>query len=107
MAVPIGSMSPSSFAAAEILVEGCVQGVGYRAWAQRRAALLGLAGYVMNLADGRVMVYAEGERSEIEDLIGQIEEGPRFARVERARVTWVAPSRRLTSFDVRYPEGTA
>ena len=107
MAVPIDSMSLSSFTAAEILVEGRVQGVGYRAWAQRRASLLGLAGYVMNLADGRVLTYAEGERSVIEELIGQLEEGPRLARVERARVTWVAPSGRLSSFDVRYTEGTA
>jgi len=35
--------------AAEIVVEGQVQGVGFRQFAQRRASLLGVAGYVMNL----------------------------------------------------------
>ena len=99
-------MSPSSCAAAEIVVEGRVQGVGYRAWVERRASFLGLAGYVMNLADGRVKVYAEGERSVIEDLIGQLREGPRLAKVEGAHVTWVTPGARLSSFDVRNTGGT-
>src|SRR5207302_10393360 len=35
-------------AAAEIVVEGRVQGVGYRDYAQRQAGRLGLAGFVMN-----------------------------------------------------------
>ena len=51
-------------AAAEIFVEGHVQGVGYRNYAQRRAALLGLVGWVMNTRDGRVRVRAEGPRDE-------------------------------------------
>ena len=39
--------------AAEILVEGHVQGVGYRDYARRRASGLALRGWVMNLRDGR------------------------------------------------------
>ncbi|MGH7332984.1 MAG: acylphosphatase, partial [Candidatus Rokuibacteriota bacterium] len=35
--------------AAEIVVEGRVQGVGFRNYVQRKAALLGLNGYVMNM----------------------------------------------------------
>ena len=89
------------------MIEGRVQGVGYRAWAQRRASALGLAGYVMNVADGRVRVYAEGERLVIDDLIRQLEEGPRLARVERVHPTWVEPTGRLSSFDVRDTEEPA
>src|SRR5439155_14218496 len=48
--------------AAEIVVEGRVQGVGYRNFAHRKAAQLGLHGYVMNLKDGRVRVRVEGSR---------------------------------------------
>jgi acylphosphatase len=99
-------MGTSSLAAAEIFVEGRVQGVGYRAWAQRRASGLGLAGYVMNLADGRVRIHAEGERTVIEDLIRQLEEGPRLARVVRVHATWGTPSG-MSTFDVRYVEGMA
>ena len=72
-------MSASS-AAAEILVEGRVQGVGYRAFVERHAASLGLVGYVMNLDDGRVRVYVEGDRTVIETLLGTLATGPRLAR---------------------------
>ena len=55
--------------AAEIVVEGRVQGVGYRDFVQRKAASLGLAGYVMNLKDGKVRVRVEGGRDLIEELM--------------------------------------
>ena len=68
--------------AAEIIVEGRVQGVGYRDFVQRKAASLGLAGYVMNLKDGRVRVRVEGGREAIEELARDLEKGPPLARVE-------------------------
>ena len=37
------------------LVKGRVQGVGYRAFAQKKALELGLSGYAENLPDGRVV----------------------------------------------------
>ena len=46
--------------AAEIVVEGRVQGVGYRYFVQELAQELGLRGYVRNLRDGRVEVLAIG-----------------------------------------------
>ena len=39
--------------AAEIVVEGRVQGVGYRDYVQRKGLSLGLAGYVMNMKNGQ------------------------------------------------------
>ena len=39
-------------------VSGRVQGVGYRAFTRNKAKLLGLRGFVRNLPDGRVEVYA-------------------------------------------------
>lgn len=91
-------------AAAEIIVEGHVQGVGYRDYAQRRGSRLGLAGYVMNLADGRVRVHAEGAREVIEEFMRQLEKGPPLARVERVSTRWLPPTRRFAAFDVRYAE---
>ena len=91
-------------AAAEIIVEGRVQGVGYRDYAQRRASRLGLAGYVMNLKDGRVRVHAEGAREVIENFRRQLEKGPPLARVERVTTRWLLPTRRFAAFEVRYAE---
>jgi len=62
-------------------VSGSVQGVGYRFFAVRAAQRLGLAGFVRNLQDGRVEVYAIGEPRELEDLREELERGPRAAWV--------------------------
>jgi acylphosphatase len=89
---------------AQILVEGRVQGVGYRAFVERRAARLGLVGYVMNLPDGRVRVHVEGDRGSIESLLAELAAGPRQARVERTDVRWLTPSGAFTGFTVRHGE---
>jgi acylphosphatase len=91
-----------SAAAAEILVEGRVQGVGYRAFVERRASALGLSGWVMNLADGRVHVYVEGDRTVIDTLLRDLAQGPLLSRVERTDVRWSAPRGDLATFDVRF-----
>jgi len=90
--------------AAEILVEGDVQGVGYRDFVQRRASRLGLTGYVMNLRDGRVRVRVEGAQEGIEDLARELEKGPPLARVEKISLTWLLPSGRFASFGIRFAE---
>jgi acylphosphatase len=90
--------------AAEILVEGDVQGVGYRNFAQRKALQLGLAGYVMNLRDGKVRVRVEGRREIIEELARDLEKGPPLARVDKLSVMWLAPTGRFASFGVRFAE---
>jgi len=64
-------------------VEGRVQGVGFRFFVERAARQLGLAGYVKNLGDGRVEVYAIGPPAQLEDMKRRLEQGPRAARVER------------------------
>jgi acylphosphatase len=90
--------------AAEITVEGVVQGVGFRLYTQRRASTLGLFGYVANLSDGRVRVQAEGPRPAIELLVKDLERGPRLARVARVVVTWQEARGGLGSFVIRDSE---
>lgn len=70
------------------LLSGQVQGVGFRAFAQRYALDLGLAGYAENLSDGRVEVVAEGPRSELEHLLVHLKKGPAHAVVEGLEVDW-------------------
>ena len=63
------------------LVRGRVQGVGFRYFAQRAAQQLGLAGYVRNLDDGRVEVYATGPEDRVSEFAGLLHRGPRWAEV--------------------------
>ena len=65
------------------LVEGRVQGVGFRFFAERAASELGLKGFVRNRADGRVEVYAVGEEDALVLFRQQLGIGPRSGRVER------------------------
>ena len=67
--------------AKKFLITGRVQGVGYRYFAERWASQLGICGYVKNLWDGNVEVYAIGDAVALEELKIQLAEGPRSARV--------------------------
>jgi len=62
-------------------VSGMVQGVGYRFFAVRAAQRLGLAGFVRNLRDGRVEVYAIGDAGQHSELLRELERGPRGGHV--------------------------
>jgi acylphosphatase len=92
-------------AAVEILVEGAVQGVGYRAFAQRRALDRGLTGYAVNLHDGRVKVRAEGDRESLQSYLRELEKGPPLARVARVSVTQLPYSGQYPDFAIRFSEG--
>ena len=63
------------------LISGMVQGVGYRYFAQRAAAELGINGYAKNLSDGRVEVYAIGKPEALDSFRNSLERGPKFAEV--------------------------
>ncbi len=70
------------------MVRGRVQAVGYRAFVQRHARDLGLAGHAENLPDGRVEVMAEGRREALETLLVHVRNGPTHALVEDVEVIW-------------------
>ena len=92
---------------AEILVEGRVQGVGYRDFARRAAERRGLVGYAMNRHDGTVRVVVEGERAVLEVFVAELGKGPRLANVTRVGVTWREARGELTGFGIRYSERDA
>ena len=78
----------SHLVAAEIIVSGMVQGVGYRFFTQRVAEELNLSGWVRNLPDGRVQAEVEGPRSRVEELLARLRAGPRLSSVTDVAVTW-------------------
>ena len=67
--------------AKKYFIFGRVQGVGFRVFVEEWALRLGLHGYVRNLRDGRVEVYAVGNTDKLDVFRGCLEKGPRSARV--------------------------
>jgi acylphosphatase len=63
-------------------VSGKVQGVWYRANTKTQAEKLGLNGWVRNLSDGRVEVFACGDLELLELLFQWLQEGPELAKVK-------------------------
>lgn len=64
-------------------VIGRVQGVGFRYFTQMLANKIGIYGYVKNMFDGSVEVYAIGTDEQLQNLEYGISKGPSYSRVER------------------------
>ena len=52
-----------------MIFHGNVQGVGFRAYARRKADELGLTGLVRNLANGSVELIAQGKEEDLKQLV--------------------------------------
>ena len=91
---------PPDLIAAEVIVSGDVQGVGYRAFTQRAAKDLGLSGWVRNLYDGRVQVEVEGPRAKVEELLARLRQGPSLAEVTDVSVTLKTPTGSVQGFTI-------
>jgi len=85
-----------------VFVSGRVQGVGFRAYAQRQARMLKLAGFVRNGPDGRVEAIAEGPSESVEKFLDRLRQGPRAARVENVSGRDVPPEGDAGAFEIRY-----
>ena len=66
-------------------VSGMVQGVGFRYFTQDVAEMLRVSGFVRNLRDGRVEVFAMGTTEQHNELRALLERGPRFSSVTEVR----------------------
>lgn len=87
---------------ATIIVQGMVQGVGYRFFAIEQARVYRINGYAQNLPDSTVKVVAEGDRGLIEDFIKQLAIGPVSCRVTAVDVTWDDAESGFSNFEIRF-----
>ena len=65
------------------LIQGRVQGVGFRWFVQREAGQLDLRGWVSNTEEGEVEVVASGTAEDLAELRASLRRGPRGSRVDR------------------------
>ncbi len=82
-------------------VHGHVHGVGFRWYVVRRAARLGLTGWVGNDPEGTVQVVAEGPAEALDELSSILAHGPGGARVDRVDEHRGPASGAFRSFTVR------
>lgn len=68
------------------LVEGSVQGVGFRYFVLRQALRIGLVGWVRNTEDDRVEALAEGNPIQLDSFEAELRRGPRGALVTNLTV---------------------
>lgn len=61
-------------------IGGRVHGVGYRAWTEREARTLGLAGWVRNRSDGTVEAVFAGSADAVAAMAESLNRGPHAAR---------------------------
>lgn len=87
-------------AGAQVIVEGKVQGVGFRAFVHFHAMNLGLNGWVQNCSDGSVQAQVEGARENIEAFVEKVRQGPPFSRVDSVMVDWREPNRQTEGFRI-------
>jgi acylphosphatase len=79
-------------------VSGIVQGVGYRFYAQAAADQLRISGFVRNLRDGRVEVFAMATPQQHAELRSMLERGPRLSSVSEVQEEAAIP-------DLQYGDG--
>jgi len=83
-----------------LVIRGQVQGVYFRASAQREARQLGLTGWVRNRPDGAVEVIAEGEEDQVKDLLNWSQRGPATARVDMVETRWRSYTGEFAEFKI-------
>lgn len=81
---------------------GRVQGVFFRAHAQRFASEFGIAGWVRNLPDGRVEALFEGEESAVEAVIALCQSRQPYAHVDSVELFREEVDQELNGFKVKY-----
>ncbi len=83
------------------IVEGRVQGVGFRYFVLDAANELGVTGWVRNRYDQTVEVTAEGEREDLEKLLIALRKGPRGSMVTDVKPEWQEAQGEFSRFSVR------
>jgi acylphosphatase len=84
-----------------IVIQGWVQGVGFRYAARKIACQLGVTGLVRNLPDGSVYIEAEGSEVPVEEFIAWCRKGPLRAEIRSVSVK-DGPLREFRDFTIAY-----
>lgn len=82
------------------IVEGDVQGVGFRRFIHHAAQRMGLKGFVTNLEDGTVECVAQGSTDALTELETLMRQGPNNSHVTSLTCSDQNDSRTYTQFRI-------
>ncbi len=71
-----------------IMVQGRVQGVGFRYFTQDSAKQIGILGWTRNTPDGMVEIEGYGTKRLLEQFLNKIKQGPSASRVTNTTEKW-------------------
>ena len=92
----------SELACARVLINGLVQGVGFRYFVTSHAVSYDVCGYVRNLDTGGVEIEVEGTREEITKFLAEMRRGPRHGLVTDFQLEWKSFKKQYDHFFVKY-----
>ena len=84
------------------VVEGRVQGVGFRYFTRDRAQHYGLTGRVKNLPDGDVEFEAQGAGRDIDAFVAEIRKGPGLSHVADITVNELPVENKEIGFEITF-----
>lgn len=84
-----------------IIYSGRVQGVGFRYSVKQIAAGYDVLGYVLNLPDGNVELWLQGEKSEVDAMEQAILESHLKGFIKEITTKDVLPDATLRGFEIR------
>ena len=87
-----------------IIVSGRVQGVFFRKNAKQKAAEFKINGWVKNIPDDRVEIFAQGNEENLNTFINWCKQGPQNAIVENIEVTEKQADNNLKGFSILYDD---
>jgi len=88
--------------AVRLRITGRVQRVGYRRYVLDKAQELGVAGFIENLEDGSVRLFAQAEDEALEQFLQAVRNPPPPAIVRSVDERPAKPDRKLKSFRIKY-----
>lgn len=86
---------------AHVYYSGSVQGVGFRYTAQDLARERGVCGWVKNLADARVELFAEAEETAVKEFLQMID-GSLGGYIRDKDIRWQPATGEFNSFEIKF-----
>jgi len=69
-----------------LYISGTVQGIFFRQFIKDNAERNNIRGFVRNLEDGRVEVFAEGNQEDVDKMIELCKLGPKHSKIDNVEV---------------------